>query len=152
MASIDVPDGQRRSSPTVQLVWPLAALESIPAAPKCRTAIILCAENADEIQRHVLDTGLAMRLVESGAGLFAFVGEESEKAHDALDWVLVDAGADEVLTTWHDVEDLEHVAYTVVPFTWTDEVTRIIVAWDETTKSWPGLRDALAEAVRAHRT
>jgi hypothetical protein len=69
-----------------------------------------------------------------------------------VDWVLVDAGADEVLTTWHDGEDLEEIAYLVVPPAWTDGATRIIVAWDETIESGAGLRGALVEAVRAHWT
>lgn len=138
-----------KASPAFRVVWPLEALGSITAEPKHRTAVILSVENVDEIKERFLATGLAVRLAENGVQLFALVGKESEQAHDALDWVLEEVGAEDVMTSWHDEDDPEDVASFVVASSRASGLTRIVAALDESTESGTRLRDNIAEAVRA---
>ncbi len=137
-----------KSSPAFRVVWPLEALSSITAEPKHRTAVILSVKSVDEIERRLLATGLAVRLAESGVELFALVGKESEQAHDALDWVLEEVGAEDVMTSWHDQDDPDDVASFVVASSRASGLTRIVAALDESTESGTRLRSTIAEAVR----
>ncbi len=136
-----------QSSPALRVLWPLEGLRSITAGPKHRTAVILWVESADDFERRLLATGLAVRLAESGAELFAVVGKESEQAHDALDWVLEEAGAEDVITTWHDQDHPGDVASLFVASARASGLTLVVAALDGSTEPGARVRDALAEAV-----
>ncbi len=136
-----------QSSPAFKVVWPLEDLRSITAEPKHRMAVILWVENAGDFERCLLATGLAVRLAESGAELFALVGKESEQAHDALDWVLEEAGAEDVVTTWHDRDGPGDVASFVVASARASGLTLVVAALDRSTEPGAKLGDAVAEAV-----
>lgn len=136
-----------QTSPAFQVVWPLEDLTSITNGTKQRTAVILIVESVDDIERRLLSTGLAVRLVENGVELFALVGNESEQAHDAMDWVLEEVGAENVMTSWHGQSDTEDIASFVAACSRASGLDRIVATLDESTEIGVRLRDALAKAV-----
>lgn len=142
-------NGERSAvSPAFRIVWPIDALGSITAEPKQRTAVVLSVRSAGELNQLFLASGLAVSLAENGVELFALVGAESEQAHDALDWVIEEIGAEDVITTWHDQDDPDDIASFVVSSSRASGLTRIVVALDESTEYGARLRDAISNAVQ----
>ena len=139
----------RNCLPTLQVVWPIEDLISVTTEPKHRTAVIISVKNLDDMECRFIATGLAVKLAENGVELFALVGKESEKAHDALDCVLEEAGLEDVITSWHDEDDPEDVASFVVASSRAGGLTRIVAALDQSTPSGRKLRKTIAEAVVA---
>lgn len=136
-----------RPALALRVVWPLEALILLTTESRHRSAVILSVKSVDEIERRLLVTGLAVKLAKNGVELFALVGEESEQAHDALDWVLEEVGADDVMTTWHDQDDPADVASFVVASSRAGGLTRIVAVLDESTESGKRLRNTIAEAL-----
>jgi len=134
--------------PELRLVWPTEALDAFAGEPRVRTALVLVVESAEVFDERVLHSGLAVRLVQAGAELFALVGKESEQAHDALDWVVEGAGAEDVITSWHDEDDPEDVANFVVASCRASGLVRVVAAVNESTMSGKRLGKHLAQAIR----
>lgn len=138
---------ESKPSPALRVVWPLEALSFVAEEPKQPKAVIISVMGLDEVEKRLIATGLAVKLAEKGVGLFALVGNESEQAHDALDWVLEEVGMDDVMTSWHVQDDPEDVASFVVAGSRASGLTGIVAVLDESTESGIILRNKLAEAV-----
>lgn len=136
-----------KSSPELRFVWPVDALDDIAKGPRYRTSLVLVVESAQDFDRRLLVSGLASRLALNGVELFALVGKESEQAHDALDWVLEEAGAEHVLTSWHDEDDPEDVASFVVGSSRASGLVRLLAVADESMRSGMRLKERIAEAL-----
>jgi len=134
--------------PELRLVWPIDGLDALAWSPRERTALVFVVENAEDFDERVLRSGLAARLVQGGVELFALVGKESEQAHDALDWVVEDAGAEDVITSWHDEDDPEDVASFVAASSHASGLARVVAVVDKATRSGMRLREHLAKAIR----
>ncbi|MDZ4258990.1 MAG: hypothetical protein U0974_03970 [Gemmatimonadales bacterium] len=145
---MSIPAGDH--SPALRVVWPIEALGTIATEAGYRTALVLVVDRAGDFDRRLLKSGLAERLARSGVELFALVGVGAEHAHDALDWVLEEAGADHVLTSWHGEHDPEDVASFVVATSRGNSLTRIVAAVDVGTELGATLRDRIAETIEAY--
>jgi len=139
---------QPEAVPEFRVVWPLENLVSITTETRRRTAVVLCVTNADETERCLIANGLAVILAQAGVELFALVGTESERVHDALDWVLEEADAEEVVTSWHHEYDAEDVAALVAGMSRASGLNRIVAVLDESSLSGANLRDAMLKAAR----
>jgi len=135
-----------------RLVWPVKELDGLVAEPGRRTAAVIVITSSAVFDSLFLAPGLITRLVSAGVEFFALVGTESEQAHDALDWVLEDFGAEDVVTTWHDWDDLEDVATLVVASSRASGVGRLIVVLDESTASGSKLKTHILDAILADAT
>ena len=136
------------SSLELLVAWPVEALEAIATQAGHRTAVVLMVQGVDGFERDLLSSGLARSLARSGVVLFALVGKDSERAHDALDWVIEEAGAEHVLTSWHDENDPDDTASFVVAASRVNCIERIVVAVDERTESGARLRKSIADTIR----
>lgn len=141
---------ESESPPTFRVAWPVEALVSVAAEPRHRTAIIVVVNNAEEVSQRLLTTGLAVNLALNGVELFALVGRESEEAHDALDCALEVAGAEGVVTSWHDPDDPEDVTSFVLSSCRASGLNLVVAALDESTKSGARLRSSIDKALRAY--
>ena len=82
--------------------------------------------------------------------MFALFGEDAEKAHDALDWALVDIGAHDVLTSWHHPGDHADMATFVVACMKSMPLERLLVVVNMTDRQ-DRLRESLVAAITAWR-
>ncbi len=81
--------------------------EEVPGSqlPNC-SAVVACVPNTDD---RVVFERFAKLVMQSGAELIAFIGENSAEAEDSLDWFLEDAGLLNVSTTAHADESVSDV-------------------------------------------
>ena len=131
----------------LRVVWPTEALAALITEPREPTALVVLIESRADFRHRFLDSGLAVHLLQTAVSLFALVGPEAEQAHDALDWTVDEARADEVVTTWHRIEDCDDGVAFVAVHARTTGLTRIVLVADSATPSGGQWRDELVRAL-----
>jgi hypothetical protein len=129
-----------------RIIWPPKTLVTLTTEPRRNTAVVLDVTAATEAERYLIKSGLAVQLVQAGVRVFALVGTESERLHDALDWILEEASMWDVLTTWHPT-DSEDAAVAVVALSRANDISQIVAVLDEASTSGANLRGAILKTV-----
>lgn len=132
----------------LRFVRSVEALDVIIKEHRQRTALVLMVESVTDFEQRFLVSGLASCFVQNGVELFVLVGKESEQAHDALDYILEEAGMEDVVTSWHDEDEPEDVANFVAESARLNGLARLLVVVNESIKSGVRLKESITEAIR----
>ncbi len=95
----------------IRKIRELSELDDSSGFEKSDTMLVIGVAKYSNFARDFLTCGRASRLAVKGMHAFVLVGQESEVAHDALDWDLESAGVEDAITTWHDEDALEVAEY-----------------------------------------
>lgn len=136
-----------KSKLNIKAVWPLSTLDKVVNHLKQRMAVVIVVENFSSFEQDFILSGLAHRLVQADAALFALIGKDSEEAHDSLDWSLVDMNVKGVLTSWHDGSDLGDIACFVVTSCKAQSLNCLILVIDETSDVGKKLKKSIEEFI-----
>lgn len=124
---------------TLHFVESLTVLHRDMSIPGAK-AILIPVRDSDQFNKRIIASGLATKLAENNFHLFAFIGEESELAHDSLDIQLVCDGFEEFVTTWHE-HDLEDVAIYLNSSTMFNDISHLFILIDNTQGFGPDQKD-----------
>jgi len=138
---------RQESPPEFLHLWPIETLREITEKPKKTTAVVIEVDTAANFAQRFLSSGLASCMVCNGVKLFALVGKESEQAHDALDYVVEENGALDVVTTWDSWDDPEDIANFVVTSSQLNRLVRIIVVTNDSMESGKRLKQSIIKFI-----
>lgn len=119
----------------LKVVWPLNELQAVLAALDGPKAVVIGVDSTQLAGDAVSNSGLAATAVRLNVTHIAIVGSEAERLHDALDWSLEQAGAENVVTTWHDEAEQEDAVTCVTTASIASGIKSIVLLSDTATEA-----------------